>query len=881
MNFTILASLLWIIMNCQAQQIAQTVEMYDNEKLLNVQIILPQQFDFQLSYYNNKTHSFEIVNCSNLQKCECESTKFRNFYCFQDNEEYHFYFQKLPYIDGDRILGKEEMSKYQNGQEMNRNSHFRILDLEQYLEKSVAAQSVTYSDIDLTSSLQLGSNELYMKWEIYTNGSFEMAIDYNKLNWIGFGFCPTMSNCDMIVLYVQQNAVIVMDTYSYGQSTPRTDKSNDIDIVSYAVNQTGYKVRFNRKLDTGDTADQVLVKGNKYTFCMAWSGADQMEMHSEWYNFDITFDNGIVGQAQLSSGDGILYYVHAIVLFIAWGIVADFGIIIGRFFKSINSYLWIHAICFIFVDLSTLVLVILMLFVGGSEGSTTEDGALEAHKIIAIVLGITVVIQHVLGVIVKHLLEATEKQNRQILFTIRIIHVILGTIMYLAAKVDIILGFVKNEEKILLALGIIWTVLLILIRIGLEIYKSFNSSIRNKIAPQKIQPLNETQTKLLKLLQGNHQTSDILKELPNIKWVLLNQDVYDLTDYQHPGGNFIISNVNGQEISRYFYGAFALESTTMEPYTHSQFAYQTLQKRYIGTLQNVNTNNSNPSSYWDLIEKVDLSSNIALFQFANSNFSINLRQNIQDLGQHFSITLQEIGGKVRLYTKVLCMSTPYSNFRNQIINYIENKSNQLPALQFDKINTLPLIIKKYNFPNALSAQIFQHQGNFWIQGPFGRGLELQSNSKCVAFVGGTGLLPFLDLLDHLLIKSIYLTNKEKQSQIQSFFPQFDQLDESFEFTLLASFQNEDEFIGKEWIRKLYSISKTNNLKLFDMQIRYSDSKLDTIIPAFRGRFSEDFVKQHLGDYNKKVYICGPPNMIYSLTQIISKTEQDQTKVMIV
>jgi len=64
-----------------------------------------------------------------------------------------------------------------------------------------------------------------------------------------------MSNCDMIVLYVSQQTVIVMDTFSYGQSTPRTDKTNDINIVSYAVNSTGYKVRFNRKLDTGDTSD--------------------------------------------------------------------------------------------------------------------------------------------------------------------------------------------------------------------------------------------------------------------------------------------------------------------------------------------------------------------------------------------------------------------------------------------------------------------------------------------------------------------------------------------------------------------------------------------------------------------------------------------------
>ncbi|CAK71902.1 unnamed protein product (macronuclear) [Paramecium tetraurelia] len=884
MNFTIIVYLLWIVINCLAQQISQTVEIYGNEKLLNIQIILSSQFDFQLTFYNNKTHSFEILNCSNLDRCGCQSPKFSNFYCFENNGEYHFHFSKQPYVNGDTIIKKENKNQIQNNNEIeshSSNSHFRILDLEEYLNKSLAAQTVTYTDSDLSSSLQLGTYELYMKWEIYTNGSFDMAIDYNQLNWIGFGFCPTMSNCDMIILYLSQQTVIVMDTFSYGQSTPRTDKSNDINIVSYAVNSTGYKVRFNRKLDTGDTSDQVLAKGDKYTFCVAWSGADQIEMHSAWYNFDITFDNGIVGQATLSNGDNILFYVHAVVLFIAWGIVADFGIIIGRFFKSINSYLWIHAICFIFVDLSTIVLVVLMLFVGGDSGNTVEDGALEAHKIMSIVLGLAVIIQHTLGVVVKHFLESTGKENRQALFTIRMIHIVLGTVMYLAAKVVIILGFIKNEEKLLLVLGIIWTVLLILVRIGLEIYKSFNSSIRTKIAPQQQQPLSEQQTKLLKLLQGNHPTASIIKELPQIKWVLFNSDVYDVTDYQHPGGNFIISNVNGQEISRYFYGAFQLESTTMEPYTHSQFAYQTLLKRYVGTIQSVNYNNQNPGSFWDLIEKVDLSKNISLFNFTNPNFQINLRQNVLDLGQHFSVSLQEVGGKIRMYTKVLCMSNPYQTFREQVIKYNEGKITQPPLLQFDKINTVPLIIKKYNFPKALSAQIFEHQGNFWVQGPFGRGLELESKSKCIAFVGGTGLLPFLDLLDHLLMKSIYLTNKQKQQQIQQFFPQYDQLEESFEFTLLASFQNEEEFIGKDWIRKLYQINQTNNLKLFNMQIRYSDSTLDTVIPAFRSRFNEELVRQHLGDFNKKVYICGPPNMIYSLTQIISKTEQDQTKVMIV
>lgn len=69
-----------------------------------------------------------------------------------------------------------------------------------------------------------------------------------------------------------------------------------------------------------------------------------------------------------------LYVIHAIVLFITWGIIADIGIIIGRFFKSINSYLWIHAICFIIVDFSTLILVILVFLMGIKGENIEEDG---------------------------------------------------------------------------------------------------------------------------------------------------------------------------------------------------------------------------------------------------------------------------------------------------------------------------------------------------------------------------------------------------------------------------------------------------------------------------------------------------------------------------
>lgn len=106
--------------------------------------------------------------------------------------------------------------------------------------------------------------------------------------------------------------------------------------------------------------------------------------------------------------------MHAIILFIAWGVVADFGIFVGRYFKTINSYIWIHTLCFLFVDLATVVLTILMLVKGDDdegeeEGEEEEeeegDGVLGAHKTISFIILIVIFIQHGMGVVMKHFLE--------------------------------------------------------------------------------------------------------------------------------------------------------------------------------------------------------------------------------------------------------------------------------------------------------------------------------------------------------------------------------------------------------------------------------------------------------------------------------------------
>ena len=71
---------------------------------------------------------------------------------------------------------------------------------------------------------------------------------------------------------------------------------------------------------------------------------------------------------------------------------------------------------------------------------------------------------------------------------------------------------------------------------------------------------------------------------------------------------------------------------------------------------------------------------------------------------------------------------------------------------------IPLIIKNYEFPQTLSGLITNGQANPVIfTGLHGKGLFSSNNltGLHVFFVGGTGILPILDLIHLVFVKSFY------------------------------------------------------------------------------------------------------------------------------
>jgi len=52
----------------------------------------------------------------------------------------------------------------------------------------------------------------------------------------------------------------------------------------------------------------------------------------------------------------------------------------------------------------------------------------------------------------------------------------------------------------------------------------------------------------------------------------------------HPGGNYIITKINGREIDRCFFGGYALEGDRRAGHLHSVFAEKYLLENTIGYL---------------------------------------------------------------------------------------------------------------------------------------------------------------------------------------------------------------------------------------------------------------------------------------------------------
>ena len=145
---------------------------------------------------------------------------------------------------------------------------------------------------------------------------------------------------------------------------------------------------------------------------------------------------------------------------------------------------------------------------------------------------------------------------------------------------------------------------------------------------------------------------------------------------------------------------------------------------------------------------------------------------------------------------------------------------------------LPFVIKTYKntandgfFSLASNIKLAQNESIFKISGPFGRGLELHEDIQgdFVIISAGTGILPFVDLLDFLLKKAIWMAAVAdgKETLKNNVVPQqdYERIFKDATFYFYGAFSSEEDYCIKNLIQTLDEICQNYNFTFFYYKVQ--------------------------------------------------------------
>lgn len=168
------------------------------------------------------------------------------------------------------------------------------------------------------------------------------------------------------------------------------------------------------------------------------------------------------------------------------------------------------------------------------------------------------------------------------------------------------------------------------------------------------------------------------------------------------------------------------------------------------------------------------------------------------------------------------------------------------------------------------------------------GLTKNSNGNHIIFCGGTGIFPFLDLLDYLLKKSIYqilssTIGKEIAEETNVFKEDFQSsFGLKFKVILYAAFQSKEEIEYLDFIIELYKINKKYNLELFDMILRFNDKTNISGLPTTDSYFDDKFFSENIvPDQCSKIFVCGNPKMNKLIPEICLRNQIEKEKIKLI
>ena len=133
-----------------------------------------------------------------------------------------------------------------------------------------------------------------------------------------------------------------------------------------------------------------------------------------------------------------------------------------------------------------------------------------------------------------------------------------------------------------------------------------------------------------------------------------------------------------------------------------------------------------------------------------------------------------------------------------------------------------LVLKDMEAENVILRSSVFHRGEdtfdiFNIKGPMGKGLCIEESGVHVAFCAGTGVLVFLDLVSHLLMRSYYKHFVEDWKVPEH----MKQLKDDFVFIFFVSMASMDAEIGLNMCEALEKVNRKLGETNFKLTVRIS------------------------------------------------------------
>ncbi|CAK92366.1 unnamed protein product (macronuclear) [Paramecium tetraurelia] len=726
-----------------------------------------------------------------------------------------------------------------------------------------------------------------------------MMIEIDKISYFSLGLGKSMGDADLWVFEISNNVIIGSDSHCSKHQRPPTDVStggtDDIEILGYYYNQNGKSgVKFKRKSITGDKYDKELAQKKGVDFIWAHGKNDQsleVSNHGKtnygYVKIDLIDKGGDIDV--IIENDSKYYQLHKWTNFSCWGVASDLAIIVGRYFKTWGYRTYLHGFLFILIISSSLTTAIFMLSNDWEilewKHFKEEPAKNKFHIVFFITLSVLMIVQCI-GGIMYNMMLISHKINKQVSIKPSI-HAIAGSIVYAIGKLQIIAGlFMDNDIRLMLILGAVLTIRFILEVIyqrgTLMVMTNGNSSSsyfkKHKVLPDK-EPL------LLNINQSNFEEMEVQSDK---LWCIFHNQIIDLSQMIHPGGNYIWKLIQGQDITKYVLGAYPLPQLKLKPYAHTVYAFKALSKYKTGVQVNqdlelfYDKTTQRPikklKAIWTLTSVNPFTELIAKFEFTNPQFQVKTVFNGLDTFGAYFIIKSDDNNEIhqRQYTMVLSMTNQRVKYRKDILELYKRILNlqpiqkEIPKLE-EIEDQLPLIIKKYEAKNGFSNFLHEdnRQGQYIIEGPFGNSIQLENNTNLIFIAGGTGLFPFLDILDYQLrVSYIHILKMKLGQEAANLIDLGIKEIKNFTITMFLAVNSIDDLIGRDIYFALLSLQQYLDSPNFKLIVK-GNFKLKEC-PVVETRFTQQTFMNHITDMQGQstYFICGPPKMNVEVEQIL-------------